>query len=82
MGDKIAPNAGYAPTEFIKAQETNNDKTQRAADMINGYVVKLSALENKNRVKTENTTTSKRFNVLRGIGTPPVFPQITTNFLN
>lgn len=70
MGAKIAQNAGYAPTEFIKTQGTNNDKTQRAADMINRYVVKLSALKNKNQVKTENTTTSERFNVLRGIGTP------------
>lgn len=39
VGSHIAQNAGYHPAEFIKAQGTNNKKTQRAADMITQYVM-------------------------------------------
>ena len=38
FGAQIAKNAGYDIKEFAKAQGTNNQKTQRAADVIHKYV--------------------------------------------
>lgn len=65
MGANIAQNAGYAPIEFIKAQGTNNNKTQRAADMINQYVIDFSVPEDKSQAKSE----SDKIANLRGIKT-------------
>lgn len=74
IGADIARNAGYVPAEFIKAQGTNNDKTQRAADMINQYVINFSA--------PENTMMSDKLKVLRGIDNTTKCPHVPQRVSN
>ena len=62
MGANIAQNAGYDPTEFIKAQGRNNDRTQRAADMLHKYVIKETIDKQPNKTSAVN-----RVQQLRGI---------------
>ncbi len=60
VGSQIAQNAGYDPREFIKSQGVENEKTQRAAEMILKYSLdpfrlKCSRLHEKIKNKSGET---------------------------
>ena len=79
-GASIAQNAGYNPLEFINAQGINNDKTQRAADMIHKYVIKETIGEQSNKTSVVN-----KVKQLRGISSfvkDIDKPQMTTVDIN
>ena len=76
IGASIATNAGYNSLEFIKAQGRSNNKTQRAADMIQKYVIH-DELENKltklrERIKPPATN---EINILSSKTPAPYKPQ-------
>lgn len=90
IGAKIAKNAGYNPAEFLYAQGKNNEKTQRAADMINQYVIDLPSTKNKlaelkkkiKPIQSINTVKSDTLQELRGItnlAKPPFLSQQISN---
>ncbi len=79
-GASIAKNAGYNPLEFIKAQGKNNDKTQRAADMIQQYVIN-SKVDNKliklrEKIAKSKSDRATELDIVAQTTKPPYKPKI------